>query len=146
MSEYSKLIVVEQAFEASPEAVWGAITERKQMIQWFFDNIPEFKADVGFETRFTVETGQRRFTHLWRITEVVPGRKIVYDWRYAEYSGVGTVSFEVLDEGPGTRVRVTNEGLESFPPEVPEFAPESCEGGWKYFIQGNLKNFLDQRQ
>lgn len=64
MTDSSPPIVVEQAFNVSKETVWKAITEHDQMIQWFFDNIPEFSR-------------------------------------------------------------------------------ESCEGGWTYLIQGNLKNYLE---
>jgi Activator of Hsp90 ATPase homolog 1-like protein len=77
------------------------------------------------------------------IIESVPGRKIVYDWRYRGIPGAGTVSFEISRNGNETVLRVTSQGMDSFPQDVPEFSRESCEGGWKYFIQGNLKRFLD---
>jgi len=142
MNVSSEPIIVEQSFNASRETVWRAITERDQMINWFFDNIPDFRADVGFETRFEVDSGQRHFSHLWKITDAVPEQRLVYEWRYEEYSGTGTVTFELFEDGDGSLLRVTNEGLESFPQDVPEFARESCEGGWKYFIQDNLKRYL----
>ena len=143
MTETLEPIIVEQAFDVSKETLWKAITERDQMIKWFFDNIPEFKAEVGFETQFNVNAGERDFLHLWKITEAIPEQKVVYDWRYPNIPGIGKVTFEVFDEGDGSRLRLTNEGLESFPQDVPEFTRESCEGGWKYFIQGNLKNYLE---
>lgn len=143
MTESSQPIVVEQAFHVSQETVWKAITEHDQMIKWFFDNIPEFKPEVGFETQFNVNTGERDFHHLWVIAEVIPAQKIVYDWRYKGFPGASTVTFEIFEEGGGSLLRVTSEGLESFSQDIPEFARESCEGGWKYFIQGNLKNYLD---
>ena len=74
-------IVVEQAFHVSQETVWKAITEQAQMIKWFFDNIPEFKPEVGFKTQFPVKAGERTFHHLWTITEAIPLQKVVYDWR-----------------------------------------------------------------
>ncbi len=143
MTETLEPIIVEQAFDVSKETLWKAITERDQMIKWFFDNIPEFKAEVGFETQFNVNAGERDFLHLWKITEAIPEQKVVYDWRYPNIPGIGKVTFEVFAEGEGSRLRLTNEGLESFPKDVPEFTRESCEGGWKYFIQGNLKNYLE---
>ena len=138
-------IIVEQSFDASKETVWNAITERGQMIRWFFDNIPEFKAESGFQTQFNVNTGQRDFNHLWKITEAVPGEKIVYDWRYEEYPGAGTVTFELFEEGSSSRLRVTAEGIESFPQDIPEFTRESGQSGWEYFIQGNLKRYLQEK-
>ena len=143
MPESVNTIVVEQTFPYSRETVWNAITQHGQMIKWFFDNIPDFKAEVGFETQFTVSVEERDFHHLWKITDVVPGQRIVYDWRYSDYAGVGIVTFEVFEEGDGARLRVTTEGVESFPQDVPEFSPESCEGGWKYFLQENLKSYLE---
>lgn len=143
MSELSKPIAVEQAFDVPAERVWDAITDHKQMIQWFFQDIPDFRPEVGFHTQFNVNTGERDFFHLWTITEVVPGQKIVYDWRYKDYPGIGTVSFEVFSNGRGSKLRVTTLGLETFPRDIPEFSRESCEGGWNYFIQGNLKRFLE---
>ena len=139
----SQPIIVEQAFDVSKETVWKAITDHEQMLKWFFDGIPEFKAEDGFETQFNVNAGERDFHHLWKITEATPGQKIVYDWRYRDYPGVGKVTFEVLEQPKGSLLRVTNEIIEPFPQDILEFAPESCEGGWKYFIQGNLKKYLD---
>jgi uncharacterized protein YndB with AHSA1/START domain len=146
MTESSQPIIVEQDFDVSRETVWKAITDHEQMINWFFDNIPEFEAEVGFETQFNVSTGERDFHHLWKITEVIPEQKIVYDWRYQDLPGAGKVTFEIFEEGDGSRLRVTNEGLESFPRDIPEFTRESCEGGWKYFIQGNLKKYVETRK
>ena len=142
MAESTSPIVVEQFFNVAREQVRSAITERDQMVQWFFDAIPEFRPETGFETRFNVNAGERDFMHHWKITDVVPGEKIVYDWRYEDLPGAGKVTFELLQQGDGTRLRLTNEGLVSFP-DLPEFTAESCLGGWKYFLQGNLKSYLE---
>lgn len=40
-------------------------------------------------------------------------------------------------------LRLVNEGLETFPRDIPECSSESCEAGWKYFIRQNLKKFLE---
>ena len=53
------------------------------------------------------------------------------------------MTFEIFEEGEGSRLRVTNEGLESFPQDIPEFTRESCEGGRNHFIQENLKKYLE---
>jgi uncharacterized protein YndB with AHSA1/START domain len=144
MNESSQPIVVEQLFAVPTHVVWDAITNRDQMVQWFFSDIPEFRPEAGFKTEFNVSTGVRDFYHLWTITEAVPGRKIVYDWRYKNLPGVGKVTFDIIEQGQQSLLRITNEGLESFPKDIPEFARESCEGGWKYFIQGNLKAYLER--
>ena len=59
MSSLSDPIVVEQEYGVSAEELWRAITERDQMVLWFFDNIPEFRPEEGFTTEFNVSTGER---------------------------------------------------------------------------------------
>lgn len=49
------------------------------MRQWFFENIESFKPEVGFETQFNVQAESRNFLHMWKIIEVVPMKKIVYN-------------------------------------------------------------------
>ena len=136
-------IIVEQHFEKTMSVVWKAITEPDQMIKWFFENIPDFRPEVGFKTQFNVQSGERNFLHLWEIIDVDQGKKIVYDWRYQEYTGIGKVTFELEEKNGQTVLKLTNEGLESFPADIPEFTKESCVGGWTYFIKERLKTYLD---
>ncbi len=142
MSE-DKPIIVEQSYNVSPSKLWQAITVRDEMVEWFFQEIPDFKPEVGFKTQFNINNGERDFLHLWTITEAVPEQKLVYDWRYQGMPGIGKVTFEISPDGDGSRLTLTNEGLESFPKDVPEFSAESCVAGWEYFLQGNLKDYLD---
>ncbi len=144
MSKGNEPIIVEQIFNKSKGEVWSAITDPNKMREWFFENIPDFIPQEGFETRFNVDTGERQFMHLWKITEVIPFEKIVYDWRYENLEGIGIVSFELFEQNPKTLLRLTNLGLETFPPNIPEFSRESCKGGWYYFINQRLNEFLNQ--
>lgn len=137
-------IVVEQEFGRSASDVWNAVTNIDEMRQWYFENIPDFKAEVGFATRFAVESGGRTFMHLWRVTDVDPRRKIVYNWKYEGLPGDSFVAFEVTGDEKSARLRVTAHVLESFPEEIPEFKRESCLGGWTYFINGRLKAYLEE--
>ena len=135
-------VIVEQSYNVSREHLWAAITVRDQMAAWFFDGIPDFQPRVGFQTQFHVDTGERSFLHCWKILEVIPQQRIVYDWRYANYPGVGTVTFSLFENGSGSRLRVTTEGLSTFPAAIPEFSRESCLAGWKFFVQQRLKAYL----
>lgn len=112
------------------------------MKQWFFENIPSFKAEVGFKTAFNVQAPSRDFLHQWEIIEVIPYKKIVYSWKYENISGEGIVTFELIEENNQTKLILTNEGLENFPQQYPEFARESCIEGWNYFIKQRLKEYL----
>ncbi len=77
-------IILEQTFNTSIDTVWNAITQIDQMRQWYFESIPSFKPEVGFETRFKVKSEERNFTHLWKVTKAIPGKMITYDWKYEE--------------------------------------------------------------
>lgn len=136
-------IIVEQHFNQNSVTVWNAITQLNQMKQWFFENIPSFKAEVGFETQFNVQAPSRDFLHQWKIIEVIPFKKIVYNWKFDKILGEGTVTFELFEENHQTKLILTNEGLENFPQEYPEFTRESCIGGWNYFINQRLKEYLN---
>lgn len=138
-------VIVKQNFEVSTEVLWKAVTQKNQLIEWFFENIPEFEARVGFKTQFLIENEGRKFTHLWEIAEVIPNQKIVYNWKYAEYEGEGLVFFELLENEKGCSLKVTNKWIEEFPQDIPEFSRESCLGGWQYFISGRLKEYLSTR-
>ena len=87
MKKTAPPIIVSVNLDSSKEILWGAITEPAQMKKWFFENIPDFQAHIGFETSFVVENEGRTFTHQWKITEVIPQQSITYSWRYSEYPG-----------------------------------------------------------
>jgi len=135
---------VEQNFQASIETVWKAITNLEQMRQWYFPNIPEFKPEIGFETQFLIQNEGRNFTHIWKITEVIPQQQISYTWDFKEYPGQGLSTF-ILEQNDGkTRLTLKSFVLESFPKDIPEFERESGQAGWDYLIKQSLPNFISQ--
>ena len=142
MKVNEKPVVVEETFEASIDTVWKAITDIDLMRQWYFDNIPDFKPEVGFETRFDVTNEGRTFPHLWKVTEVIPSKKIVYDWRFDGYPGDSFVAFELSGDDKATKLRLSCHVREDFPDNIPEFKRENCLAGWQYFISQSLKQFL----
>jgi uncharacterized protein YndB with AHSA1/START domain len=135
-------IIVEEFFKVSAETLWKAITELKQMKQWFFENIEAFEPKVGFETRFIVENEGRVFPHLWKITEVEPLKKITYNWKYEGYKGDSFLTFEIIKEEKNTKLKLVHTVSEDFPQDIPEFKRESCVSGWDYFIKQRLKEYL----
>lgn len=144
MSNRNQPIIVEQIFNKSKEEVWSAITDPDKMREWFFENMPDFIPEVGFETRFNVDAGERQFMHVWKITEVIPFEKIVYNWKYENMEENAFVIFEIFENETEILLRLTNIGLESFSQDIPEFSRESCTGGWQYFINQRLNKFLNQ--
>lgn len=136
-------IIVEATYAASAAQVWKAITEVDQMKQWFFPNIPNFKAEVGFKTQFMVQAPSRGFLHIWTITDAIPNQKIAYDWEFGDFEGVSNVSFDIFEKGDNTMLRVTAQINEKLPTDIPEFKRESGVGGWTYFLQDALKKYLE---
>src|SRR5207253_2026623 len=106
--------IIERTYNASAERVWRAITDREQMKQWYFD-IKDFKAELGAEFQFEGGTKEKCYTHLCKVTEVVPQKKLTYSWRYEGYEGNSFVTFELFPEGDKTRLKLTHAGLETFP-------------------------------
>jgi uncharacterized protein YndB with AHSA1/START domain len=135
-------IIVEQIFNSSIKSVWSAITEISQMRQWYFENIPAFKPEVGFETQFNIKSEERNFLHIWKVVEVQPLKMIKYVWTFKGYAGKSTTNFELFKENNQTKLRLTVDVLENFPEDIPEFKRESCIAGWNYFINNRLKDFL----
>jgi uncharacterized protein YndB with AHSA1/START domain len=142
MKKNDEPIIVEQTFNASIDDVWNAITEIDQMHRWYFENIPSFKPEVGFETQFNVKSQGRNFLHMWKVTEVVPQKMIKYKWKYKDYPGDSFVIWEIFKEGDSTKLKLTVQIEVSFPENIPEFTRESCIGGWDFFIRKRLKKFL----
>lgn len=137
--------VIERVYNAPAEKVWNAITDKEQMKQWYFD-IKEFKPETGFEFEFTGQGHKgEQYLHLCRITDVVTGRKLRYSWRYKGYEGMSYVTFELFAEGDKTRLKLTHEGLETFPASMnTDFAKENFIEGWGYIIGTSLKEFVEK--
>lgn len=142
MKRADQPIIIEETYNKPVKSVWAAITEPEQMRKWFFENMPDFKPEVGFEVEFEVEAGGRVFPHQWKITKVEPGKLIEYNWKYGGYEGDAYVTFELTKEGNSTSLRLTNIIVEDFQEDIPEFKRESCIGGWNYFIKERLKEYL----
>ncbi|AFL83683.1 hypothetical protein Belba_1044 [Belliella baltica DSM 15883] len=138
-------ILVRETFDLSIELLWSYLTERELMIQWYFENIPEFQAMLGFETEFEVENEGRVFPHNWKVMAVTPFRKISYNWKYKGFAGDSTVTFELRDLGGKTELSLTHEVLEDFNDEIPEFSRASCQAGWTYFIKERLTRLVNQK-
>lgn len=135
--------IIERTFNAPIAKVWKAITNRDEMKQWYF-NLKEFKPIVGFEFQFeAVGKDNKHFIHLCKITEVVAGKKLAHTWRYDGYEGNSIVTWELFDEGNKTRVKLTHEGLETFP-QTSDFLKQNFVEGWTYIVGTSLKNFIEK--
>ena len=137
-------IVIERTFNAPVEKIWKAITDNDQMKQWYFD-LSEFKPVVGFEFRFTGEGHKgEKYLHICKITDVIVNKKLRYSWKYDNLEGMSYVTFELFEAGDQTRLKLSHEGLETFPANNPDFAKESFMEGWTHIIGKSLKEFIEK--
>lgn len=144
MKTSEKPVVVSEDFGLSRERVWKAITNLEDMKCWYFENIDTFEAEVGCKSEFPVQSGEHLFLHLWEVTEVVYKKRITYNWRYGGYAGDAFVTFSLSKHLDCTRLTLEFKVVEDFQDDIPEFSRESCQAGWEYFINGRLKNYLEQ--
>jgi uncharacterized protein YndB with AHSA1/START domain len=135
-------IVQEVVLNAPVAKVWKAITDKDDMKQWYFE-LESFKPEVGFEFQFYGGSEEKQYLHLCKITEVIPGRRLSYSWRYDGYPGNSFVIFELFPEGEKTKLRLTHEGVESFGTDNPDLAKENFMEGWKSIIGTSIKKFVE---
>jgi len=82
------------------------------------------------------------YHHLCKIIEVIPQKKLAYTWRYKGHEGDSLVTLELFANGDKTRLRLTHEGLETFP-KTPSFARKNFMEGWTQIIGSSLKEFVE---
>ncbi len=138
----AEAVVIERTFNAPVARVWKALTDADEMRQWYFD-LKEFKPEPGFEFEFTVEHEGMKYHHLCKITEVISQKKLAYTWRYEGHEGDSLVTFELFADRDQTRLKLTHEGLETFP-NLPAFARKRFLAGWTEIIGSSLKEFLEK--
>ena len=135
-------VEVTQVFKYPPARIWKAITSHKEMVQWYFENLPDFKPVAGFSTSFEVAGEHRLFTHQWEVISAEPLKCISYTWNYREFPGNSVLSMELFPEGPFTKLKVTHRTTVDFPDHIREFHRENCLKGWNYFIGERLTQYL----
>lgn len=131
----SQPVIVERTFDAPVVKVWKAITTKEQISQWLFP-MDYFECKSGFEFRFTGSKDDVSYSHLCKITEVVPLKKLSFSWRYDGFSGNSFVTFELFSEGKNkTLLRLTHMGLDTLPPSNPNFLNGNYVPNWPHHIE-----------
>jgi len=135
-------IIKEILIKGTPQQVWKAITEKDEMRKWYFDLI-EFRPEVGFLFEFWGGAEDRQYLHKCEITEVIPFERLCYSWLYDGFDGESFVTFEIIPQGEETLVRLTHEGLHTFPKENKDFDIKNFNGGWEAIIKDSLRNHVE---
>ena len=139
----SQPVIKQVTVNAPVEKVWKAITDKDEMKHWYFD-FENFQPEVGFKFQFYGGTEEKQYLHLCEIKEVIPNKKLSYSWRYEGYPGDSLVTFELFGEDGGTRVKLTHEGLDSFPADKGDFTKGNFVEGWNDIIGRSLKEHVEK--
>jgi uncharacterized protein YndB with AHSA1/START domain len=137
----SEPFIIERVYDAPVEIIWKAISDRDEMKNWYFD-LKEFRAETGFEFSFYGGADDREYLHLCKVIDVEPNKKLSYSWKYDGYTGESKVTFELFPEGDKTRLKLTHEGLETFPVANADFRKENFVQGWTEIIGTSLKEYV----
>lgn len=139
-------LVLEQAFNTSIEHVWSAITSFNEMKEWYFPMLESFEPVLGFETKFKVENKGIEYLHVWKVDEVVPLKKISYEWKFGGYPGNSLLSFELYAQNSKTLLILMHSNLESFRGDIyHDLSKENFRLGWQQIIGKNLVNYLEEK-
>ncbi|MGF7230445.1 SRPBCC family protein [Arachidicoccus sp.] len=142
----SEPLIVEQVFNASIENVWSAITSFDEMREWYFPMLQSFDPVVGFETKFTVENNGMEYLHVWKVDEVIPLKKISYEWKFGGYPGNSLLSFELYARNSETLLILMHSKLESFRGDIyPDLTKENFSIGWHQIIGKNLVDYIQNK-
>jgi uncharacterized protein YndB with AHSA1/START domain len=134
-------LIIERTFRASAAQVWHALTNADAMRVWYFD-LADFRPEIGFQFRFVVEHAGRIYDHRCEVTAAIPLRKLAYTWQYEGHEGESLVTMELFPEGDETRLKLTHEGLETFPMH-PDFGRENFTRGWTELMGSSLRDYLE---
>ena len=144
-------VVSEIQISATPERVFKALTDARELGHWF--GSPEcpvkfWKFDARVGGRYSYETekgsvvvnGVSEFKCHGEILEFDPPRLLAYTWTgnwHDDTSKRTVVRWELTPKSGGTHVRVTHSGLSTMP-----VAREDYSGGWTGVVE-MLKKFVE---
>ncbi|HMD52747.1 MAG TPA: SRPBCC domain-containing protein [Solirubrobacteraceae bacterium] len=143
--------------EASPEVVWGVITEPAQISRWLSDEA-EVEGRVGADGTLTWRPGGRggdkEFDAIVaiRVVEAEPFRRFSFRWNHPEGAGPdqsnsALVEFSLSEEADGTRLRVVESGIDAVAhgEEGKARYLEDHEQGWERHL-GEMQGYVASKQ
>ena len=103
-------IVITRRIDASPEAVWKALTDPGKISQWWGEGV-KIEPRVGgrFEEPWTDENGRPILTS-GEVLSIEPGRELRLSWKDEDWPAFTQVSFRLENEGKQTIFTVIHEG------------------------------------
>lgn len=131
--EIRKSIVI----DAPPDIVFKAISDDKELTDWFPD-LAIFEPRVGGKVRFTFykENSEKQIRDVYpegEVLEFIPNRKISYTWEHKDIEGFPrtVVTWQLEDIGNNkTKVELVHSGFTGAENEMYNEHKE----GWDYFL------------
>lgn len=138
----SKQLVIEQKyfFETTPEVVFKALTEPKQLAKWFLSKAT-IDARRGGDYTFTWAGG---YKHSGKVMKCVRNKTLVLSWPDQFESGkvyATQAAFTLGKKGHGTLLKLKHSGFKKGDDWVSLYG--AIQSGWAYFLT-NLKSVLAQ--
>jgi uncharacterized protein YndB with AHSA1/START domain len=139
--------------EATPETVWGVITEPEQISQWFSDDA-EIEGRPGTDGSLTWKPGGRGgekevdLVVPIRVVDVEPFRRFSFRWNHPDgaspdESNSALVEFSLIEEAGGTRLKVVESGIDLVTDDErsrARYIEEHGHGWGKHF--GELRDYV----
>jgi uncharacterized protein YndB with AHSA1/START domain len=139
--------------EASPETVWGVITEPEHISRWFSDEA-EFEGRAGADGTLTWIAGGRGGKKESdaivpiRVVEAEPFHRFSFRWNHPESaepdeSNSALVEFSLIEEAGGTRLTVLESGIDTVTRDKQSRAQylEDHGQGWERHL-GEMLDYL----
>lgn len=147
------VVVVERWMNALPERVYTALTKASEIERWFFTEAEtDARAGGSYRLKWRSATDPKRdHERLGRYLELVPSRRVVFEWSGKGCDGLNNVSDTVVSitltpERGGTLVRLEHTGWSAT--EDGRKSRDGHDKGWTFYMQ-NLAAWLagepDQR-
>jgi uncharacterized protein YndB with AHSA1/START domain len=139
--------------EASPEIVWGVITEPEQIGRWFSDEA-DVQAHAGADGTLTWRPGGRGGSKEVdmiapiRVVDAVPYLRFSFRWGHPQNispdeDNSALVEFSLTEEAHGTRLRVLESGIGAVTHDDEDKVRylDSHEHGWEKHL-GELLDYV----
>lgn len=141
------MISLEKTLNAPIELVWKAITDKEQLKQWYFDFSDGWKLEIGSVFEWTGgEPNGKQWLHRGKMIEIIEGKKIKHSWEYPGYSGMSTVTWELVSIDAKT-TKLLFSHVFNIPFDVKEdaFKTENFVTGWNHIINTGLPEYLNSK-
>jgi uncharacterized protein YndB with AHSA1/START domain len=132
----------EMTFEAPIERVWQAITDPREVSEWF-----GVEAKIDLKPGGGIVFGWSEGRFLGRVEEVAPPRRFAYRWCLAKDIEVDLgpttlVTFTLEPTNGGTRLRLVESGFASLPEDIRDKHLIENTEGWAEEL-GELAKYLE---